>query len=123
MRIVVVFPAPFGPRKPVTVPGSQRNETSSTTTVAAEALRQSLRFDHGGEDRRRAARRGHGRRATPAATAVDAGIDFGRGSRPRRAPTLWTMASTPRWHRALLPGELRDDPDGRRRRATGSSTA
>ena len=23
------------------------------------------------------------------------------------------MASTPRWHRALLPGDLRDDPDGR----------
>src|SRR5829696_5876952 len=31
IRIVVVLPAPFGPRKPVTVPGSSVNETSSTT--------------------------------------------------------------------------------------------
>ena len=31
IRIVVVLPAPFGPRNPVTVPGSQRNETSLTT--------------------------------------------------------------------------------------------
>ncbi len=29
--MVVVLPAPFGPRKPVTVPGSSSNETSSTT--------------------------------------------------------------------------------------------
>src|SRR4051794_39660123 len=31
IRIVVVLPAPLGPRKPVTVPGSQRNDTSLTT--------------------------------------------------------------------------------------------
>ena len=31
IRIVVVLPAPLGPRNPVTVPGSQRNETSETT--------------------------------------------------------------------------------------------
>src|SRR3954451_23456372 len=31
IRIVVVLPAPLGPRKPVTVPGSRVNETSSTT--------------------------------------------------------------------------------------------
>src|SRR3954453_14768142 len=30
-RIVVVLPAPFGPRKPVTVPGSRAKDTSSTT--------------------------------------------------------------------------------------------
>ena len=30
MRIVVVLPAPLGPRNPVTVPGSQRNVTSET---------------------------------------------------------------------------------------------
>ena len=29
-RIVVVLPAPFGPRKPVTRPGWHRNEMSST---------------------------------------------------------------------------------------------
>ena len=32
IRIVVDFPAPLGPRKPVTVPGSQMNDTSSTAT-------------------------------------------------------------------------------------------
>src|SRR3954452_10238610 len=31
IRIVVVFPAPLGPRNPVTVPGSRGNETASTT--------------------------------------------------------------------------------------------
>ena len=31
IRIVVVLPAPFGPRKPVTVPGSRVKDTSSTT--------------------------------------------------------------------------------------------
>src|SRR3954462_7537648 len=30
MRVVVVLPAPLGPRNPVTVPGSQRNVTSET---------------------------------------------------------------------------------------------
>ena len=32
-RIVVDFPAPFGPRKPVTVPGETVNERSSTARV------------------------------------------------------------------------------------------
>src|SRR4051812_23263391 len=31
MRMVVVFPAPLGPRKPVTDPGSRVKDTSSTT--------------------------------------------------------------------------------------------
>jgi hypothetical protein len=55
--------------------------------VAAEALRQSMRFDHAGSI---GAGRpsGHGRRARPAAPPVDAGIDFGRGSPPRAGPTL-----------------------------------
>jgi hypothetical protein len=38
MRIVVVLPAPFGPRKPVTVPGSRAKETSSTTVLSAYRL-------------------------------------------------------------------------------------
>jgi hypothetical protein len=38
MRIVVVFPAPLGPRKPVTVPGSQRKVTSSTTALPPNRL-------------------------------------------------------------------------------------
>ena len=32
IRIVVDFPAPLGPRNPVTRPGSAVNETSSTAT-------------------------------------------------------------------------------------------
>ena len=33
MRSVVDLPAPFGPRKPVTVPGSALKDTSSTTVL------------------------------------------------------------------------------------------
>src|SRR5215831_5497770 len=33
-RIVVVLPAPFGPRKPVTLPGSMPNVRSSTATLS-----------------------------------------------------------------------------------------
>lgn len=51
----------------------------------------------------------------PPAPVVDAGIDFGRGSRPLARRTLVdAMTSTPRWHHALLPGALREQPDGRR---------
>jgi hypothetical protein len=32
MRRVVVLPAPFGPRNPVTVPGASSNESPSTAT-------------------------------------------------------------------------------------------
>ena len=38
MRSVVVFPAPFGPRKPVTVPGSSANDRSSTATSLPKRL-------------------------------------------------------------------------------------
>jgi hypothetical protein len=38
IRIVVDLPAPLGPRKPVTVPGSQRNVTSETTARAPRRL-------------------------------------------------------------------------------------
>ena len=34
MRSVVDLPAPFGPRNPVTVPGSQRKDTPSTAVCA-----------------------------------------------------------------------------------------
>jgi hypothetical protein len=34
MRIVVVFPAPLGPRKPVTIPGRTVKLRSSTATVS-----------------------------------------------------------------------------------------
>jgi hypothetical protein len=32
IRNVVVFPAPFGPRKPVIVPGASANESESTAS-------------------------------------------------------------------------------------------
>src|SRR3954447_4932502 len=38
MRRVVVFPAPFGPRKPVTRPGSTLNDKSSTAVTSAYCL-------------------------------------------------------------------------------------
>src|SRR4051812_33115737 len=38
IRIVVVLPAPFGPRKPVTVPGSRVKDTWSTTVRAPYCL-------------------------------------------------------------------------------------
>jgi hypothetical protein len=42
MRIVVVFPAPFGPRKPMISPGSAENVSASRATIVAVALRQVL---------------------------------------------------------------------------------
>jgi signal transduction histidine kinase len=57
-------------------------------------------------------------------TAVDADIDFGRGSRPGRGSTLSDVTSErteqggapqfPGWQQALLPGALRAAPDSRR---------
>ena len=38
MRSVVVFPAPFGPRKPLTVPGSSENDRLSTATMFPKRL-------------------------------------------------------------------------------------
>ena len=38
MRIVVDFPAPFGPRKPVTVPGRTVNVRSETAVVGPYRL-------------------------------------------------------------------------------------
>src|SRR5262245_10230826 len=37
-RIVVVFPAPLGPRKPVTLPGSTPNDRPSTATLSPYRL-------------------------------------------------------------------------------------
>ena len=45
MRIVVVLPAPFGPRKPYTVPVGTRRSTPSTARVVAEALDEAGRLD------------------------------------------------------------------------------
>src|SRR6185369_13202143 len=40
MRMVVVFPAPFGPTKPMTSPDENANETPSTATVFPNRLRR-----------------------------------------------------------------------------------
>src|ERR1700679_2257079 len=39
IRSVVVLPAPFGPRKPVIVPGASANERSSTATTLPKRFR------------------------------------------------------------------------------------
>ena len=44
--MVVDFPAPFGPRKPVTMPGWTVNVRSETAVVGAVALRQRAYLNH-----------------------------------------------------------------------------
>src|SRR3954453_17738913 len=126
MRIVVVLPAPLGPRNPVTVPGSQRNVTSETTARPPSCLvspsvsimpTDSWPAGFGATVR--------GLRS-PGLAAV-AGSDFGRGTRPPRWPSLDPRAmarpATARftdglsgWLRSALPGvviEARDEERGR----------
>ena len=75
IRIVVVLPAPFGPRNPVTVPGSQRNETSLTTVRPPRRFVRpvaSIMAQASGS----AARAEHGRASIPGSTSVGGrGID------------------------------------------------
>src|SRR3954452_15137501 len=65
IRIVVVLPAPFGPRKPVTVPGSQPKVTSATTVRPPSCLVSPLAWIMVGRLAGRRVR-GHGRWATSA---------------------------------------------------------
>jgi hypothetical protein len=44
--MVVVFPAPFGPRKPVTVPGRMEKRQVVDGHGGAVALDQAVSFDH-----------------------------------------------------------------------------
>ena len=111
IRIVVVLPAPFGPRNPVTVPGSQRNETSLTTVrpprrfvrPVASIMAASIGIGGGAPKRPR----------------VDTGIDFGRGSRRRPSGVRWRP--WPRAGRCSRAACWRSRAAGARR-ATGSST-
>ena len=81
IRIVVVLPAPLGPRKPVTVPGSQRNVTSQTTVRPPSCLVSPLVWIMPADSRPAGfATTVRGLRS-PSPTAV-ADNDFGRGSRP-----------------------------------------
>src|SRR4051812_17253490 len=127
MRIVVVLPAPLGPRNPVTVPGSQRNVTSETMVRPPSCLvsasvwimpADSWPAGFGATVR--------GLRS-PGPAAV-AGSDFGSGSRPprwrsldpramaRQAPARFTDGLSG-WLRSVLPGVvIADAPDEERGR-------
>src|SRR3954451_6912238 len=126
MRMVVVLPAPLGPRNPVTVPGSQRNVTSETMVrppsclVSASVWIMPTDSWPAGVGATVRGLRSRG----PAAVA---GSDFGRGSRPPRWPSLDPRAmarpATARftnglsgWVRSALPGVVIDAPDEERRR-------
>src|SRR5215217_9059475 len=131
--MVVVLPAPLGPRTPVTVPGSQRKVTSETMVRPPSCLvsasvwimpTDSWPAGFGATVR--------GLRS-PGPAAV-AGSDFGRGSRPPRWPSLDPRAmarpATARftdglsgWLRSALPGviEARDEERARRDRVVDAA--
>src|SRR5215210_6330150 len=134
IRIVVVLPAPLGPRKPVTVPGSQRNVTSETTVRPPRCLVSAWVSIMAADSRPAGfATTVRGLRS-PSPSAV-AGSDFGRGSRPPRWPSLDPRAmarqATARftdgrsgWFRSALPGvviEARDEERGRRDRVVDAA--
>src|SRR5215211_7866755 len=126
IRIVVVLPAPLGPRKPVTVPGSQRNVRSETMVRPPSCLvsasvwimpTDSWPAGFGATVR--------GLRS-PGPAAV-AGSDFGRGSQPSRwhslDPRAMARPATARftdglsgWLRSTLPGVVAEAPDQQRGR-------
>src|SRR5687768_2730481 len=124
IRIVVVLPAPLGPRKPVTVPGSQRNETSETTVRPPSCL-VSPSVSIMPADSRPAGLPTSvaGLRSPSPATLAD--DDFGRGSPRWRSPSLHPRAMAPQstarvtrglsgWIRSALPGVVIDAPDEER---------
>src|SRR3954447_20916775 len=75
--MVVVLPAPFGPRKPVTVPGSSSKDTWSTTVRSPYFLVSPLTSIIGASARGRSVRpRGEPCRGSP-------GHRVGRRTRPR----------------------------------------
>src|SRR4051794_10584243 len=129
IRMVVVLPAPLGPRKPVTVPGSQRNVTSETTVRPPSCLVSPSVWIMPADSWPAGFAATVGGLRSPGLAAV-AGSDFGRGARPWRSPSLGPRAmarqGTARftdglagWLRSALPGVVIDPPDedrGRRAR-------
>src|SRR4051795_4393594 len=87
MRMVVVLPAPLGPRKPVTVPGSQRNVTAETLVRPPSCLVSAsvwiMPADSGPAGVAATVR---GLRSP--GLAAGGGSDFGGGPRPPRWPSL-----------------------------------
>src|SRR5215208_4787135 len=134
MRIVVVLPAPLGPRNPVTVPGSQRNVTSETMVRPPSCLVSASVWIMP-TDSRPAGFAATVRGLRSPGPAAVAGSDFGRGSRPPRWPSLDPRAmarpATARftdglsgWLRSALPGvviEARDEERGRRDRVVDAA--
>src|SRR4051794_33037197 len=126
MRMVVVLPAPLGPRNPVTVPGSQRNVTSETMVRPPSCLVSASvwimptdSWPAGFAATVRGLR-------SPGLAAV-AGSAFGRGSRTPRWPSLDPRAmarpTTRRftdglsgWLRSTLLAVVIDAPDEQRGR-------
>src|SRR3954463_3775084 len=126
IRIVVVLPAPLGPRKPVTVPGSQRNVTSETTGRPPSCLVSLLVWIMPAASRPAGFAATVGGLRSPSPSAV-ADNDFGRGSRPWHSPSLDPRAmarqATARftdglsgWLRSALPGVAIDAPEEERGR-------
>src|SRR3954468_4272616 len=126
MRIVVVLPAPLGPRNPVTVPGSQRNVTSETMVRPPSCLVSASVWIMPADSWPAGfAARVRGLRS-PGLAAV-AGSDFGRGPRPPRwlslDPRAMARPATARftdglsgWLRSTLPGVVAEAPDQQRGR-------
>src|SRR4051794_34373783 len=134
IRMVVVLPAPLGPRKPVTVPGSQRNVTSETTVRPPSCLVSPSVWIMPADSWPAGFAATVGGLRSPGLAAV-AGSDFGRGSRPWRSPSLGPQAmareATARsthglagWLRSALPDVVIDPPDedrGRRDRVVDAT--
>src|SRR5215207_4134801 len=117
IRIVVVLPAPLGPRKPVMVPGSQRNVTSETTVRPPSCLVSAWVSIMAADSRPAEAATTASGLSLPRPGAV-AGSDFGRGSRGPRSPSLRPVMATrsPRWLPSGLPDAYVDPPGKRRTR-------
>src|SRR4051812_32016298 len=94
MRRVVVLPAPLAPRKPVTVPGSQRNETSETTVRPPSCL-VSAWVSIMLADSRRAAVSPPGRGLRSPSPPALAATSFCGGASPPPPPTLPWSDGTP----------------------------
>src|SRR5947208_13402350 len=60
MRSVVVFPAPFGPRKPTISPAATRNETPATASMRPNDFRRSRTSSAGSGGMVRVTRGGRG---------------------------------------------------------------
>src|SRR3954469_21447242 len=134
MRTVVVLPAPLGPRKPVTVPGSHRNVTSETAVRPPSCLVSPL-ISIMPADSRPAGTAATVRGLRSPSPATVPASDFRRGSRPPRWPSLDPRAmarqATARvtdglsgWLRSALPGvviEARDEERGRRDRVVDAA--